>query len=141
MSFDGAITLEWGGKPRRFRLPIGLLGELCKARDCGPEEIAARLAPFDPPRYRPEDIRDTLRLGLVGGGLGRTEAETLAVIHIDKQPLAFHRAPAFEVLAAALAGPTDNQKKRLDRAASLSTSNASTSLEAPSDGTLASSMT
>jgi len=139
MSFDGAITQEWGGKPRRFRLPIGLLGELCKGRDSGPEEIAARLAPFEPPRYRAEDIRDTLRLGLIGGGLGRTEAETLAVIHIDKQPLAFHRGPAFEVLAAALAGPTDNQKKRHERAASsLSTLSASTSSAVLSDGTLAS---
>lgn len=66
MSGDGSITLPYGDGMHVFRLRIGELRELEEKRNDGPYNIYQRLAVFG---FRVDDIRETLRLGLIGGGM------------------------------------------------------------------------
>lgn len=96
-----AITLEFGGEERIFDLPIGQLrdhDELCGA---GPAVVCSRLRDGT---WRLPDIRETIRLGLIGGGLKPNEASKLVRSYVDERPLGENVLVAFAVLAAVLNG-------------------------------------
>lgn len=101
MSAAGTITFDWGDAEHRFRLAIGELRELQEKCDSGPELIRWRI---ETGQWRIDDLRETLRLGLIGAGMKAEEALTLVRRHVDGRPLLFSKAPAFAVLTAALAG-------------------------------------
>jgi len=117
MSADGGITLIWGDGEHRFRLAIGQFRELQEcvnlrrlkigAPVVGPMALANALRVND---AWPDDVRDVLRLGLVGGGLEPKEAHRLLRHYfddVDRYPPLTHMRPAFLILIAGLTGPVD----------------------------------
>jgi hypothetical protein len=54
--------------------------------------------------WRVEDIREVLRLSLVGGGMTPAEVNKLMVRYFERSPLAEHAALALSVLSAAIVG-------------------------------------
>jgi hypothetical protein len=79
------IMAELGGEERRFQLTRGTIKELQEVCDAGIGAIFKRLGAGE---FYADDIRETVRLGLVGGGMVRAEAETLVKRELDGQPLA-----------------------------------------------------
>jgi hypothetical protein len=106
MSRDGSVTYFWGDGEHRFRLPIGHLRELQEKTDCGPYRIFDRLRTGD---WRVDDVRETIRLGLIGGGMKPFDAHRLVVRYFDEYGLALldHIPAALQILTAALLGPQD----------------------------------
>lgn len=106
MSADGALTMLWGDGEFRFRLAIGQLRELQEKANAGPPELFERLRTNT---WRVDDIRETLRLGLIGGGMSPTDALTKVIRYVDARPLFENVGPALNVLGAALLGVPDDQ--------------------------------
>ncbi len=104
MSRDGSVTLTWADGAHRFRLPIAQLRELQEKADAGPAFILSRLQSG---QWLVDDIRETLRLGLVGGGMTPVDALKLVQRYVDERPLLESRQPAMAVLLAALVGVKD----------------------------------
>ncbi|MGQ3674256.1 gene transfer agent family protein [Xanthobacter sp. TB0139] len=102
--FDARVTRPWGDGDTTFRLTLDGLLELQDKVDSGPLAIALRLQGDD---WRVEDVRETLRLGLIGGG--KTPAQALALVarYVDRRPLLENVPVAREVIYAALAQPDD----------------------------------
>lgn len=101
MSRDASVTLTWADGEHRFRLAIGQLRELQEKCDAGPAEVLARLSSG---KWRLDDVRETLRLGLIGGGLSPGDAHRLTVRYVDERPWLENVQPAQAVLMAALVG-------------------------------------
>lgn len=126
MSADGSLGLVWGDGEQRFRFAIGQWRELQEkvnsrriaigAPAIGPTTLLNALRAKD---AWPDDIRDVLRLGLIGGGKKPDEAHRLMVNYFDGKAPFEHMQPAFLVLFAGLVGvPTDvipSKKKRAPR--------------------------
>lgn len=78
-----AIELEFGDGTYAFRLRFSQIVELQQNTGAGPFELYARLtAGF--PKF--EDVRETIRLGLIGGGegwIGRTEDDEGQRVAVD----------------------------------------------------------
>ncbi|AWN54709.1 gene transfer agent family protein [Methylobacterium sp. 17Sr1-1] len=109
MSRDGHIDLALEDATHRFRLAIGDLEALQEATGMGP---AALLQRFHAGRqYRFRDVRDVLRLGLIGGGTPVPEAHALAR-RLDGLACIPLIAKAALVLAAALEGAEDERVGR-----------------------------
>jgi hypothetical protein len=106
MSRDGSITETFGDGEHLFRLAIGQLRELQEACDAGPPLIARRLWSSE---WRVDDVRETIRLGLVGGGMDSVKAAVLTKRYVDDRPGEWGRNAvlAQAVLAAALFGAED----------------------------------
>lgn len=105
MSANGAITTKWADGEYTFRLAIGQLRELQEKCDCGPPEILARLAAQ---RWRIDDLRETIRLGLIGGGTTPVAALKLVERYVDDRPLLESVTVASSILLAALVGADDD---------------------------------
>lgn len=103
-TFDARVTLTWGDGEHTFRLPIAQLLELQEKTDAGPLELFLRIHSG---RWRVQDLRETIRLGLVGGGMKPAEAVALVRRYVDDRPLAESVPVALEVIQAAIAGPED----------------------------------
>lgn len=102
---DATLELEWGDGEHKFALPIGQLRELQDKCDAGPNRILQRLSGVD---WRIDDIREVMRLSLIGGGMKPTEAHTLCVRYVDNRPMLESRLHAQAILMKALVGdPTD----------------------------------
>lgn len=131
MSRSADIDLKWADGDHRFRLAIGELRELQEKCDAGPPLILERLSTN---RWRVEDVRETLRLGLIGGGA--TPAAALALIerYVDERPDWLTNAnAAIGVLGVALVGAPeeavgDKKKARRKTNVNKTQSNASGSL-------------
>ncbi|MEH3144421.1 MAG: gene transfer agent family protein [Methylobacterium frigidaeris] len=104
MSRNGHVDLDFGGALRRFRLAIGDLESLQEATGLGPLDLLHRL--HRGRAFRFGDVRTCLRLALVGGGAGLTEADAV-VAPLDRMPCLEAIATATLVLAAALEGAAD----------------------------------
>jgi hypothetical protein len=124
MSRSARVTLEWPDKERTFRLRIGELVELQEKCDAGPMAILSRLAEG---QWRVHDIRETIRLGLLGGGAPPSEALRLIKLHVDDRPLteAIHVAQA--ILLAAVIGVEDEPLEDRPGEPALGTENGSAS--------------
>jgi hypothetical protein len=113
---DSTLELEWGDGLHKFALPIGQLRELQDKLDSGPNRILQRLAGVD---WKIDDIREVMRLGLIGGGMRPVEAHVLCGRYVDNRPYMESRLHAQAILMKALVGdPTDEVgKKEADQAA------------------------
>lgn len=80
MSSDGSVSLAWADGDYRFRLPIGQLRELQDKCGAGPQEIYSRLMDGT---WRVDDLRETIRLGLIGGGVDPVRALALVRNYVD----------------------------------------------------------
>lgn len=132
MNGTASITFLWADGDRNFRLPIGQLRELQDKCNAGPAEILSRLSSG---AWRVDDIRETLRLGLIGGGMTPIDALVLIGRYVDMRPLLENVVPAQAVLMAAVVGDESDPvgKKKAARtkrkAPGVSSSRPSTELE------------
>lgn len=122
MSADGSIELEWAEETRKFRIAIGGFRDVQEsinsrrvaigAEPVGPSAILSALRTNN---AWPDDVRDILKAGLVGGGLAYDKAQRLLVKNFDNKPLLAHTKTAFLVLLAALVGVPDDEpaKKKI----------------------------
>ncbi len=134
MSSDGSITLTWADGEHVFRLAIGQLRQLQDKCDAGPQEIYARLMDGT---WRVDDIRETLRLGLIGGGADPMKALSLITHYVDERPWIEGRKIAQSVILAALVGVSDDpvgKETGGETATGVSSSPPSTEPGQPSDG-------
>lgn len=105
MSGSAKVTFTWGDGEHCFRLAIGGLRELQEKCNAGPAQIYTRLGDGT---WRVDDIRETLRIGLIGGGMNPTDAHVLVSRYVDARPLAENIFPAMTVVGAALLGVPDD---------------------------------
>lgn len=105
MPRDGSIVLAWGDGDHRFRLPIGQLRELEEKRSGGLFELFDRMVRRT---CRIDDIREIIRLGLIGGGIGQTDgmnakaAMELVDRYLDDWPRQDSWAAAVRIIDAAI---------------------------------------
>ena len=98
MSRNGHIDLEFAGKIRRFRLAIGELEELQEVTGVGPVVLLQR---FFEDEQSFVDVREVLRIGLVGGGEEVSDAYEL-VRDLHERPVIPAVTAATVVLTVAL---------------------------------------
>lgn len=119
MSADGSIEITWGGELRRFRIAIGEFRELQESINS--RRVAMGLPPDGPSGLLnalrtknawPDDVRDILRLGLIGAGVSRQNATKTMLRIFDNTPLLQHTSAAFLVLLAALVGVPDDEPSK-----------------------------
>lgn len=113
----GSITISWRNGEDEFCIAqfksVCLLQEKC---GCGIYEIAARLNSVLLAAVqsrlggnaRVEDVRETIRIGLMGGGKSPEEANRIIATCVDGQPLAHSVLVAYKVIEAYLIGVPDD---------------------------------
>jgi hypothetical protein len=134
VSGSALISFEWADDEYRFRLAIGQLRELQDKTGVGPYALLNRIMGG---AWKVDDLRETIRLGLIGGGMKPVEALSLVRRYVEERPFMESVAPAQAIVAAALMGvPDDPVGKRVpeETDASGSTSPSSSALEPPSGG-------
>ncbi|WP_454914983.1 gene transfer agent family protein [Xanthobacter sediminis] len=102
--FDARVTIPWGDGDHVFRLALEHLLELQEKTDAGPVELLLRIKGQG---WRVQDLRETIRLGLIGGGKTPTEALVLVGRYVDRRPLLESVPVALEIITAALVTPDD----------------------------------
>lgn len=146
MSRDGSISLDWGNDRHRFRLGIGELRELQEeinrprakigAPLVGPGTLWRSLQSYDAWK---DEVREVIRLGLIGGGMKPLDALGLVRRYVDERPLVESSIHATAILGAALFGPPDEALEGKEEAAETTKTTGSASLpstetEPSSDG-------
>lgn len=114
MSRDASITLDWADGSYHFRLAWGELAELQEKCDAGPFVILNRLSSGT---WKVHDISQTIRLGLIGGGLKPAEALKLTRKYVEERPPMENLVHAQVILSAGLMGAPeeDNVKKNPEK--------------------------
>ncbi|MGC0396326.1 MULTISPECIES: gene transfer agent family protein [Bradyrhizobium] len=122
------IELIWGSGLQAFKFGLGQFRALQEnvnrrrlaigAPLVGPMDLVEQLRAKN---VWPDDLRDILRLGLIGGGMAPRDAHLEMAQHFDDKPPLPHMMPALTVLMAGLVGPPeaaagDDAKKRSRRA-------------------------
>lgn len=104
------IEMAFGDGDYVFRLPLKQLGELQEKCGAGLGTIYRRLMTGE---YYAEDIHETVRLGLIGGGMDATKARVLMERYFDDIPVMDRLDVAKVVIAACVVGyePAGDKKK------------------------------
>lgn len=113
MARDCSITFTWADGDYTFRLKLGQLRELQEKCDAGPYELHNR---FLAGTFRIDDIRETIRLGLIGGGKKPEEASTLVKRYVDDYPILDNLLPARAIMWACLKGVEDEKPGKAEAA-------------------------
>ena len=102
MSRHAAVELDWADGTFTFRLGLDQIEELEEKRDLSLFTLARRLSPAErDPRLA--DIRETLRLGLIGGGQKPVDAMVKVRKYVDERPIDEIRDIAYAIVLAGLA--------------------------------------
>lgn len=111
MSRNGSIELDWADGRYTFRLAIGQLRELQETINkprvklgaplIGPASLYNLLVSQDAWLH---EVREVIRLGLIGGGVKPIEAVDLVRRYVEERPLAESCVYAVGILGAALFG-------------------------------------
>lgn len=101
MSRSGEVELAWNGGTHDFRLAIGEWRRLQEACDCGPADLLERLTNG---RWRINDLREPIRLGLIGGGMKPIDANALVEQWVDARPFLENLPVARAIVLASLVG-------------------------------------
>lgn len=134
---DGSARIElvWGDGDHVFRLALKQLRELQDKTGVGPEALYRRIASGE---WRVDDLRETIRLGLLGGGMEPKDAVMLVKRYFDEDERGAmqHKPIAAAVLLAALMGPPgDTAGKARRRGNQTKTTTAAASPSPDSSGT------
>lgn len=105
MSSDASVTFDWADGTYRFALLLGQIRELEENRKTGARRILLKLRSGDEDF---DDIRETIRLGLIGGGLKPPEALKLVKRYVDERPRGENLMPAMLILQAHIIGNPDD---------------------------------
>lgn len=113
MSAPGTRAIVWANGEDIFCIAkVGLILDLedkCKAG------FAVVMARLESGTWGINDVRETIRLGLIGGGMKPEAAMAAVRRHVDENPLAHSVLVAYEVVKAAMFGvPDDPVGKPLD---------------------------
>jgi hypothetical protein len=115
MSAPGTVAIVWANGENEFCLAkIGLMTALEDKCGVPIAEVFSRLGSG---RWGIQDVRETIRLGLMGGGMSPNDALKAVKIHVEENPegLAPSVILAYEVLKAVMVGvPRDPVGKRDD---------------------------
>ena len=103
----GQVTIEWADGEYVFVLKIKQLIELQELCDAGPPYILTRLQSGV---WRVNDVRETIRIGLIGGGMPPNEALKKVARYVDEEPLAYNALVAQTVISAALFGAPEGSE-------------------------------
>lgn len=127
---NAAVDLDFGDGPHRFRLAMGELEELQEKTGLGPFVLMQRLLSGE---WKIADVREPLRIGLIGGGMKPEEALTLVRRYVDQRDAWMHYAGVAKlVVLAAISGapeemPGKNDAPEATTEASISPMDASSS--------------
>ena len=99
------VMLFWPGGEHPFRLGIEELRALQQKTDCGPEFLLMRLRSG---QWHVDDLSETLRLGLIGGGMDQNAALKIVRDAFDRYPPIDFKVPALSVLMAGVYGPAED---------------------------------
>jgi hypothetical protein len=112
MSANGTLTLIWAGGEDQFCLSkVGHILDLEGKCGAGISEITARVASG---LWRLNDVRETIRLALIGGGMRAEDAMSAVRNHVDGNPLRESALIAQAVLFAVLVGVPDDPVGKKD---------------------------
>ena len=111
MSRHAAIEQDWADGTYTFRLGLAEIEELERKRDLGIFELAKRLSP-EVRQARSTDITETLRLGLIGGGMTPVDALAKVRKYVDERPLDENRDIAYAVVLAGLMRLHSNEMEK-----------------------------
>lgn len=100
-----SVELTWAGGEHTFALRIEHLRALQDRCDAGPAWVLARLGSG---QWLVNDIIDTIRLGLEGGGMPKDDARKLVKKYVENEPLTLSVLTARAVLMSALYGNPDD---------------------------------
>lgn len=109
MSRDGSISFEWADGEYRFRLALGQLCELQEKCNAGPDWVLNRLCDGS---WRVDDIFETIRLGLIGGGVDWREASATVNRNITDGNFMEQVEPSISILLAGIGGAPDESPKK-----------------------------
>lgn len=123
MSRDGSVTLPFVDGPKTFRLAWGELIKLQEACDAGPYVIYRRLMMGG---WKLEDISNTIRLGLIGGGMTPEKALNFVRDYVEARPPLESIPLAQGILGTALQGAPDEKPGEQGGEAEASSSNSPT---------------
>ena len=96
-----AIHREFGGVERRFELPIGEIKKLEQATGAGIGEIYRRIISLS---FTLDDVRLTIKRGLVGGGEVEEATAQAMVLASDAMPIDARHRLAQHILLACFFG-------------------------------------
>ncbi len=107
----GEIELTWGDGPHKFNIAkIKSVLELEEKCEAGIAEIFQRIRSD---RWHINDVRETLRISLIGGGMTPDKALSLINRYCDDRPWAESLQPAMLIIMAAMVGvPGDEVGKK-----------------------------
>jgi hypothetical protein len=113
MTINGEVELAWGDGEHKFNIAkLKCILELEEKCGVGVAEICQRMANG---KWKWNDCRETLRLGLIGAGMTPDKALKLIQRYCDDRPLVESALPAQVVLAAAMVGVAgDNLEKKAE---------------------------
>ena len=112
---DGSVSLQYGDGEYIFRIAFGQWRELQESINKPRIEIGE--APIGPmPLLRalldgnawPQDVREVIRLGLIGGGMKSERALVMVKRYVEGRPYFQSMATARTVLQYAMFGPPDD---------------------------------
>jgi hypothetical protein len=108
---NGDISLIWGDGEHKFN--IAKIGQVLELEEkCG-AGIATILNRLRTGTFYVNDFRETLRLGLIGGGMAPPVAMRMIRRYLDERPWQESVLPAMHVIAAAMVGvPGDEVGKK-----------------------------
>lgn len=122
MSRSAETVLDWADGTFKFALKIEQLAELQEKTDAGPWYIQwaleaaalARLAGMAPPKdMSPAYVSETIRLGLIGGGMDPIEALRKVRAYCGPGQLSQNVTVAYAIIGVALQGaPEDEPEKK-----------------------------
>lgn len=107
MSRNAKVEAPFGDGVKIFRLGIGQLEELQEACDAGPEELFYRILGGT---WRVRDIREPIRIGLIGGGTPPMKALALVERYAGEGQLGELKELVTVILGAAINGAPDEDK-------------------------------
>jgi hypothetical protein len=105
MSAAGNITFEWADGEYTFRLGLREIRLLQEKTGLGPLALFRRIQRDE---WRIDDLRETLRLGLIGAGMDDMKALALVKNHFDDRPKVDAKEPAMKIIGAFLVGVPDD---------------------------------
>ena len=113
MAVNGEVELTWGDGEHKFNIAkLKCVLELEEKCGVGVAEIYQRITTG---KWKFNDIRETLRLGLIGGGMPPDRAIRLINRYCDDRPWSESILPAQAILIAAIVGvPGDELTKKAE---------------------------
>lgn len=136
MSRDASLLLDWADGTYTFRIAIGQWRELQEKTGVGPLELYRRVSTG---AWRIDDLCQTIRLGLIGGGLAPAQALALSRSYVEQRPPLECVLTAEAVLLAGLMGsPEEGRDQKKSDAASVPSESPSATDDSASPTSMAS---